>query len=211
MIEEALMQARIPYRVYGGMRFYERAEIKDALAYVRLARFQEDDASFERIVNTPTRGIGNRTIEELRVTARRDNCSLWKASLHIVEHKLMSARALNALEHFIRLIQKMQQAESEATLNEHVDQVIQLSGLIEHFKKEKGEKGLTRIENLEELVTAAGEFEVGDDEELAEMDALSAFLSHAALESGETQAGDNSDCVYVRMLAMGVWTDWRIF
>jgi ATP-dependent DNA helicase UvrD/PcrA len=200
VLEEALMQSRIPYRVYGGMRFYERAEIKDALAYVRLARFQEDDASFERIVNTPTRGIGNRTVEELRATARRDNCSLWTAALQIVEHKLMSARALNALEHFIKLIQKMKQAESEATLNEHVDQVIKLSGLIEHFKKEKGEKGLARIENLEELVTAAGEFEIGDDEELAEMDALSAFLSHAALESGETQAGDSSDCVHLMTL-----------
>jgi len=200
VLEEALMQARIPYRVYGGMRFYERAEIKDALAYVRLARFTEDDASFERIINTPTRGIGNRTVEELRVTARRDNCSLWKAALQIVEHKLMNARALNALQHFIHLIQKMQQAESEATLNEHVEQVIELSGLIEHFKKEKGEKGLSRVENLEELVTASGEFEIGDEEELEEMDALSAFLSHAALESGETQAGDSSDCVHLMTL-----------
>jgi DNA helicase-2/ATP-dependent DNA helicase PcrA len=200
VLEEALMQSRIPYRVYGGMRFYERAEIKDALAYVRLARFHDDDASFERIVNTPTRGIGNRTVDELRATARRDNCSLWKAALYIVEHKLMSARALNALEQFIHLIQRMKQAESEATLDEHVDQVIKLSGLIDHFKKEKGEKGLARIENLEELVTASGEFEIGDDEELAEMDALSAFLSHAALESGETQAGDSSDCVHLMTL-----------
>jgi ATP-dependent DNA helicase UvrD/PcrA len=200
VIEEALMQARIPYRVYGGMRFYERAEIKDALGYVRLARFRDDDASFERIINTPTRGIGNRTVEELRATARRDNCSLWKASQHIIEHKLLSARALNALEHFVKLIQQMTEAESESTLNEHVDQVIKLSGLIEHFKKEKGEKGLARVENLEELVTAAGEFEIGDDEELAEMDALSAFMAHAALESGETQAGDSSDCVHMMTL-----------
>lgn len=200
VLEEALMQARIPYRVYGGMRFYERAEIKDALAYVRLARFHDDDASFERIVNTPTRGIGNRTVDELRTLARKDNCSMWNAALHIVEHKLMSARALNALENFIKLIQKMKQAESEATLDEHVDQVIKLSGLIEHFKKEKGEKGLARIENLEELVTASGEFEIGDEEELEEMDALSAFLSHAALESGETQAGDSSDCVHLMTL-----------
>ncbi|MGB1800226.1 MAG: UvrD-helicase domain-containing protein [Gammaproteobacteria bacterium] len=187
VLEEALMQSRIPYRVYGGMRFYERAEIKDALAYVRLARFHDDDASFERIVNTPTRGIGNRTVDELRTLARKDNCSLWNAALHIIEHKLMSARALNALDNFIKLIQKMKQAESEATLDEHVDQVIKLSGLIEHFKKEKGEKGLARVENLEELVTASGEFVIGDEEELEEMDALSAFLSHAALESGETQ------------------------
>ncbi len=199
VLEEALMQARIPYRVYGGMRFYERAEIKDALAYVRLARLH-DDASFERIINTPTRGIGNRTVEELRAFARRDDCSLWKAALHIVEHKLLGARALNALEQFIKLIQQISRAESESTLNEHVDRVIKLSGLIEHFKKEKGEKGLARIENLEELVTASGEFEIGDEEELAEMDALTAFMAHAALESGETQAGDNSDCVHMMTL-----------
>ncbi len=200
VIEEALMQARIPYRVYGGMRFYERAEIKDALAYVRLARFQDDDASFERIVNTPTRGIGNRTLDELRQTARRDQCSLWKAAEHIIQHKLLSARALNALEHFIALIRQMQQAEANEALDKHVDAVIKSSGLIEHFKKEKGEKALARIENLEELVSAAQEFEIGDDEELAEMDALSAFLAHAALESGEMQASDSSDCVHMMTL-----------
>ncbi len=200
VIEEALLQARIPYRVYGGMRFYERAEIKDALAYVRLARFQNDDASFERIVNTPTRGIGNRTIDELRQVARRDQCSLWQAALHVIEHKLLSARALNALEHFVQLIRRMQQVESESALDTHVDQVIQMSGLIEHFKKEKGEKGQARIENLEELVTASQEYELGDDEELAEMDALSAFLAHAALESGETQASESSDCVHLMTL-----------
>ncbi len=200
VIEEGLLQSRIPYRVYGGMRFYERAEIKDALAYVRLARFQDDDASFERIVNTPTRGIGNRTVDEIRQLARRDQCSLWQAAQHIVEHKLLSARALNALENFVQLIRHMQQVESESALDTHVDQVIKLSGLIEHYKKEKGEKGQARIENLEELVTASQEFELGDDEELQEMDALSAFLAHAALESGEMQASESSDCVHLMTL-----------
>ncbi len=200
VIEEALMRETIPYRVYGGMRFYERAEIKDALAYVRLARFQDDDASFERIVNTPTRGIGNRTIDELRQVARQDQCSMWQAAEHIVQHKLLSARALNALEQFLQLIKRMQQSQAETVLNEHMDQVIKLSGLIEHFQKEKGEKGKARIENLEELVSAAQEFEIGDDEELAEMDALSAFLAHAALESGETQASEASDCVHLMTL-----------
>ncbi|MEM7026773.1 MAG: DNA helicase II [Pseudomonadota bacterium] len=198
VLEEALMQARIPYRVYGGLRFYERAEIKDALAYVRLARFQDDDASFERIVNTPTRGIGNRTLDELRNVARRDQCSLWRAAMHVIEHKLLSARALNALEYFIKLIQSMQQQDTP--IHEHVDIVIQHSGLIDHFKKEKGEKGQARIENMEELVSAAREFEIGDDEELAEMDALSAFLAHAALESGEMQASESSDCVHLMTL-----------
>jgi len=200
VLEEALLRSKIPYRVYGGVRFYERMEIKDALAYVRIATFQDDDVSFERIVNTPTRGIGNKTVEELRTIAKNDNCSLWKAAFHIIEHKLLSARAINSLEEFIRLIKKMSLTASELTLDEQVDGIIKLSGLINHFKKEKGEKGLARIENLEELVKAASEFEVGDDEELKEMNAMQAFLAHAALESGETQAGDKSNCVHLMTL-----------
>ena len=200
VLEEALLRSKIPYRVYGGVRFYERMEIKDALAYVRIATFQDDDVSFERIINTPTRGIGNKTVEELRTIAKNDNCSLWKAAFHIIEHKLLSARAINSLEEFIRLIKKMSLTASELTLDEQVDGIIKLSGLINHFKKEKGEKGLARIENLEELVKAASEFEVGDDEELKEMNAMQAFLAHAALESGETQAGDKSNCVHLMTL-----------
>ena len=200
VLEEALLRSKIPYRVYGGVRFYERMEIKDALAYVRIATFQDDDVSFERIINTPTRGIGNKTVEELRAIAKNDNCSLWKAAFHIIEHKLLSARAINSLEEFIRLIKKMSLTASELTLDERVDGIIKLSGLINHFKKEKGEKGLARIENLEELVKAASEFEVGDDEELKEMNAMQAFLAHAALESGETQADDKSNCVHLMTL-----------
>ncbi len=200
VLEEALLRSKIPYRVYGGVRFYERMEIKNALAYVRIATFQDDDVSFERIINTPTRGIGNKTVEELRTIAKNDNCSLWKAAFHIIEHKLLSARAINSLEEFIRLIKKMSLTASELTLDEQVDGIIKLSGLINHFKKEKGEKGLARIENLEELVKAASEFEVGDDEELKEMNTMQAFLAHAALESGETQAGDKSNCVHLMTL-----------
>ena len=200
VLEEALLRSKIPYRVYGGVRFYERMEIKDALAYVRIATFQDDDVSFERIINTPTRGIGNKTVEELRAIAKNDNCSLWKAAFHIIEHKLLSARAINSLEEFIRLIKKMSLTAPELTLDEQVDGIIKLSGLINHFKKEKGEKGLARIENLEELVKAASEFEVGDDEELKEMNAMQAFLAHAALESGETQADDKSNCVHLMTL-----------
>ena len=200
LFEEGLMQAGIPYRVYGGMRFYERAEIKDALAYVRLARFQDDDASFERIVNTPTRGIGQRTLAELRDQARRDQCSLWRAAAHIIAHKLLGARALHALTQFMALIQKMTEAEAEATLDQQIDGIIRQSGLIAHYQKEKGEKAEARIENLEELVTAAGQFQPDPAEELAELDPLSAFLAHAALESGETQAVDNSACVHMMTL-----------
>ena len=200
VLEEALLSLKIPYRVYGGVRFYERMEIKDALAYIRIATFHDDDISFERIINTPTRGIGNRTIEELRTVAKKGNCSLWAAAFHVIEHKLLSSRAVNALEEFVKLIQKMSLTKSEPNLDKQVDAIIKLSGLIDHFKKEKGEKGLARIENLEELVKASSEFEVDENEELKEMSAMQAFLAHAALESGETQAGDKSNCVHLMTL-----------
>jgi len=199
VIEEGLMRASIPYRVYGGMRFYERAEIKDALAYVRLSRFQNDDVSFERIINTPTRGIGQRTVEELRSIARQENCSLWQAAQNILRDKLLSARALNALEGFMQLITHMN-SNKGLSLDEIVDNVIKASGLIDHYRKEKGERGLARIENMEELVNAAGEFNTDDDEVLQDMEPLQAFLAHAALESGETQAGEHSDCVNLMTL-----------
>ena len=199
VLEEALMRASIPYRVYGGMRFYERAEIKDALAYLRLATFQDDDAAFERIINTPARGIGERTVEELRSLAKKENCSLWEASVRLIRDKMLSARALNSLEGFLQLLYQIKQANEGLPLDQILDNVIKRSGLIEHYKKEKGERGLARIENLEELVTAAGEFETPDDEEEI-LDPLQAFLAHAALEAGETQASAYADCVHLMTL-----------
>lgn len=198
VIEEGLMRASIPYRVYGGMRFYERAEIKDALAYVRLSTFQDDDVSFERIINTPTRGIGQRTVEELRSISRQEKCSLWQAVQNILRDKSLSARALNALVSFVQLITHMG-GNKGLPLDEAVDNVIKVSGLIEYYQKEKGERGLARIENMEELVSAAGEFNT-EDEELEGMEPLQAFLAHAALESGETQADAHSDCVNLMTL-----------
>ncbi len=199
VFEEVLMQANIPYRVYGGMRFYERAEIKDVLAYLRLASFNDDDASFERIVNTPTRGIGQRTLEELRSYARRDNISLWQSAVGVLSDKALSARALGALERFLGLIHLMRDEIGPLSLDEAVDTVVKHSGLVEHFRKEKGEKGLARIENMEELVSAAHEFE-HNKEAHGDLEPLPAFLSHAALEAGETQADAYTDCVHLMTL-----------
>ncbi|MAJ91327.1 MAG: DNA helicase II [Legionellales bacterium] len=199
VLEEALLKEKIPYRVFGSLRFYERMEIKDALAYIRITSFQDDDVSLERIINTPTRGIGNKTISELRSFAKKNNCSLWEAASHIIENKLLSARATNALEEFIKLIQKMSLVSGEK-IDQQVNQIIKLSGLVSHFKKEKGEKGLARIENLEELVKAASEFELDEAEESSGMNSMQAFLAHAALESGETQSGDKSNCVHLMTL-----------
>jgi len=199
VIEEELMQAGIPYRVFGGMRFYERAEIKDALAYLRLAAFHDDDASFERIVNTPPRGIGQRTMEALRACARRDTVSLWQAAGRLLQEKSLPERSLNALERFLKLMVRMSSGIRGLEPGEAMDQVVKYSGLIEHYQKERGEKGQARIENIEELVTAAGEFEV-DREIHGDMEPLAAFLGHAALESGETQADRYADGVSLMTL-----------
>ena len=199
VLEEALMQAGVPYHVFGGMRFYERMEIKDALAYLRLAVSRNDDASFERIVNTPTRGIGQRSLEEIRGRARADNVPLWQATGELVTARLMPARALAALGQFLGLIEQVAQSIRDRTLDETMDIVIKASGLVEHYRKEKGEKGLARIENLEELVSAAGEFTVNEDVH-GDLEPLPAFLSHAALEAGETQADAHADAVNLMTL-----------
>ncbi len=199
ILEESLMHSGIPYKVFGGMRFYERAEIKGALAYLRLSVFNEDDASFERIINTPVRGIGQRTIEELRNLAKRENISLWQAARQLLQDKALPERALNALERFLKLIWEMGNGIKDIHLGEAMDRVVKGSGLIDHYRKEKGEKGLARIENLEELVTAASEFDVSR-EEYSDMEPLAAFLGHAALESGETQADAYTD--YVSLMTL---------
>jgi DNA helicase-2/ATP-dependent DNA helicase PcrA len=199
IIEETLMQSGIPYRVYGGMRFYERAEIKDALAYLRLAAFRDDDASFERIVNTPPRGIGQRTVEHLRQVARDNRVSLWQAALITMRDKSLQARALGALDGFLRIIHALGEAIPSLPLEEAMQAAIDAGGLVEHFRKEAGERGESRIENLEELVSAAREFEVNPDLH-GDVPPLQAFLAHAALESGETQAQGHTDAVQLMTL-----------
>jgi DNA helicase-2/ATP-dependent DNA helicase PcrA len=191
VLEEGLINAGIPYRVYGGLRFFERAEIKDALAYLRLVSNRDDDSSFERVVNKPTRGIGARTVEMMRSYARANSCSLWRAAGAIAGDELAS-RAANAVLAFLNLIERMAVETAELALEDKVDHVIHASGLIDFFKKDKGEKGETRIENLLELVSAAKSFEPDPAEEMSPVDE---FLSHAALEAGEGQADAWEDCV----------------
>ena len=199
VLEEALMRADIPYRVYGGMRFFERAEIKDALAYLRLVANSDDDPSFERVVNTPTRGIGDRTVQAVREAARGQNISMWQAARQIIAKQALPARATNALNAFLKLIEHIAAGCQDVELHEQTELVIESSGLIDHFKKEKGEKGRARIENLEELVNAARQFEF-DEEEHGDMDPLTAFLAHASLEAGEGQAEEWEDCVQLMTL-----------
>jgi DNA helicase-2/ATP-dependent DNA helicase PcrA len=191
VLEEGLVNARIPYRVYGGLRFFERAEIKDALAYLRLTSNRDDDSSFERVVNKPTRGIGARTVEMMRAYARANACSMWRAAGAIASDDL-NGRAANAVNAFMSLVERMARETDGMDLHNKVDHVIHLSTLIEFFEKDKGEKGETRIENLAELVSAAKSFEPDPAEEMSPLDE---FLSHAALEAGEGQADAWEDCV----------------
>src|SRR5579859_7510489 len=153
VFEERLMQEAIPYRVYGGLRFFERQEIKDALAYLRLVENRDDDASFERVINVPTRGIGARSVELLREAARRDSVSLWKALQGLVEGKDLVARVAGAFRGFGKLIHDLDTAARGLPLFEQVNHVIHASGLADHYKAEKGDRGEARVENLEELVS----------------------------------------------------------
>ena len=197
VFEERLMQCGVPYRVYGGLRFFERAEIKDALSYLRLTRNRDDDASFERVVNHPPRGIGGRTVEVIRQQAKADNTSLWQAAISVVNEKLIAARACNAILGFLQLLDEMSAGLDKLTLGEQVEHVMHPSGLVDHFSKDKGEKGQARLENLQELVNAAQEFETDPD---SDMEPLSEFLSHASLEAGEGQADAWEDCVQLMTL-----------
>lgn len=198
LFEEALLQAGIPYRVYGGLRFFERAEIKDTLAYLRQIANRNDDASFERAVNQPPRGVGPRTLEAVRAHARDFDCSLWQASVELLQGNGMTARAANALKKYLDLIEEMAAVCGELELYETAAHVVANSGLTDHFKKSRDGKGQDRVENMEELVNAARQFDYeAEDEEISDLDA---FLAHAALEAGDTQAGEYDDCVQLMTL-----------
>jgi len=194
VFEEYLLAQRIPYRVYGGLRFFERQEIKDALAYLRLIANRDDDASFERVVNLPTRGIGARTLEVLRAHAKAHSVSLWQSARPCADE--LGTRASGCLQAFLQLVDKLDADTRDLPLHEQVDHVIQASGLAGHYQKEKADKGEARLENLEELVSAARGFEPED----GDMPPLMAFLSHAVLESGEGQAEEWEDCVQMMTL-----------
>ncbi|QWD65818.1 UvrD-helicase domain-containing protein [Polynucleobacter sp. MWH-Aus1W21] len=202
IIEHALFSAGIPYRVYGGLRFFERAEIKHALAYLRLLENPNDDTSFSRVVNFPTRGIGARSIEALQDAARAQQCSLYSAA------STLDGKAGAALGGFVRLVDHMREATRHNTLPETVEFVIQNSGLIQHYLSER--EGQDRVENLQELINAATAFiaEEGYGQDAAaamlpgenapgvvEVSPLAAFLSHASLEAGDNQAQAGQDAV----------------
>ncbi|MCP4043168.1 MAG: DNA helicase II, partial [Gammaproteobacteria bacterium] len=197
LLEDALRDQGIPYRVYGGLRFYERAEVKDALAYLRLLDNRNDDAAFERVVNMPPRGIGARTVEMIRVEARGEHHPLWVAANRMIEQHRLSARAAKAVKAFLDLVNSLAEGSGELELREQVENIIHQSGLKEYFAKEQGERGVARVENLGELVNAARQF---THDEVDGLNPLSAFLARAALEAGESRTESGQDGVHLMTL-----------
>ena len=196
VLEAALLQADIPYRIYGGQRFYERLEIKNALSYLRLMLNCHDDVAFERVVNVPPRGIGDRTVECIRDLAREQSTSLWAAATTLVKEKRLAARATNAVSVFLELINEMSGQLDELPLQEQAENAIQHSGLVDMHRREKGERGQARVENLEELVNACRNFEAEDNDQPI----LPQFLDQVALDAGDRQADEDQDAVQLMTL-----------
>ncbi|MGL9759847.1 MAG: DNA helicase II [Symbiopectobacterium sp.] len=198
VLEETLLKQNMPYRIYGGMRFFERQEIKDALAYLRLITNRNDDVAFERVVNTPTRGIGNRTLDVVRQTAHDRQVTLWQSSRALLQEKALAARSASALQCFLNLVEALAYETADLPLHVQTNRAIKDSGLWQMYKQENGEKGQARIENLEELVTATRQFSY--QEEDIDLMPLQAFLSHAALEAVEGQDDAYRDAVQLMTL-----------
>ena len=197
VFEETLLAAGVPYRVYGGQRFFERAEIKDALAYLRLLANRDDDPSFERVVNTPARGVGSRTVEHVRNAARDSGVSMWRAAAGLIAEQTLPKRSAKALWSFLKLIDDLDSSTQNKPLHEQVHSVVEGSGLVPHYAKDPTGNAEARIENLEELVSAARDV-IADEE--SDLPPLVEFLSYAALESGEAQAGAHEDSVQLMTL-----------
>ena len=199
VFEEAFISGRIPYKVYGGLRFFERAEIKDALAYLRLVANRADDASFERVVNLPTRGIGAKSLDTVREQARGAGSSLWTAAGACISSDSVGGRGTAALRGFLQLVEKIARDAATLPLHEKVDHMLAISGLLEHYRNDKQDRGETRVENLLELVSAARSFEP-ENVDGEELPPLESFLAHAVLESGEGQAEAGEDCIQMMTL-----------
>ena len=206
-LEEALLRVGMPYIIYGGHRFYERLEIKNALSYLRLVVNRNDDTAIERVINVPTRGIGGRTLQLIRDIARENNLSLWDSCIRCINEDILSSRATSSVLAFLELIDKLESDCSGLELHQKAEHIIVNSGLVTHHEKEGGEKARTRIENLEELITACRNFDApelisedNDEIDLTSKRFLATFLDQASLDSGDTQADESDDAVQLMTL-----------
>ena len=204
VIEEAMLRASIPYQIYGGQRFFERVEIKNALAYVRLMDDRHADTAFERVVNTPPRGIGDKSVEAVRQHARSHGVSLWQACKDGIAEGVFSGRVQTKVGEFLALIDDMAEAVGSMALHELADHCIDASGLLTYHRSERGERGLARKENLEELVSACRQFSGEmvfpfEDSDTSEVSVLREFLDKVALDSGDRQS-QQGPCVQMMTL-----------
>ncbi|WP_069470724.1 UvrD-helicase domain-containing protein [Candidatus Marithrix sp. Canyon 246] len=207
VFEESLLQKGIPYRIYGGLRFYERLEIKDTLAYLRLVQHPHDNGAFERVLNTPKRGIGLKTLGMIRELANQQTMSLWQAAQHLIATKQLKARAASSLFKFLDLIEQLSRKVTDLSLDKKIERVKIASGLIEHYKKDTKQDAQRRLENLEELTNAARQFEENNQNVT---DILTAFLDHAALEAGERQSGKSNDNVQLMTLHSAKGLEFKV-
>ena len=205
MIEDALRAADLAYRIHGGLRFYERAEIRDAVAYLRLVASRDDAAAFERAVNAPARGFGARSLDLLREHARAHDVSLWTAAERLGKDGAIAGRPGTGLREFLGIVGRLAEREDGRPLDELVALTVEESGLAAHYAKEKGERAEARLENLNELVNAARRFEERlarepDPEDEFAGRPLAAFVRHTVLEAGEGQADEHEDSVQLMTL-----------
>ena len=198
IIEDSILRAELPYRIYGGVRFYERMEIKNALAYAKLSVDIDNDAAFERVINVPSRGIGAKTMDSIRERARKDNSSLSRAAENLAKEK--ENKASHSIINFFEVIKSLAQIKESKELGKFFEELISKTSLKDFHGKEPGEKGRSRIENLEELISASSGFiALGEDEEDERID-LELFLDQASLDAGESQADENEDAIQMMTL-----------
>ena len=199
-IEEALLRANIPYRIYGGLRFYDRLEIKNAISYLRIIFNPHDNPAFERSVANPTRGVGAKTLAKIRSLANKHNISYIQASSKMIDENIISGRGANGLKKFLEIILGLCGKIDDISLSEIVGSILEQSGLIRFHEKEPGEKGKTRKENLEELLSAAKNFEMSFSDDKTNREITEQFLSNVSLDAGDRQADEFDDAVQLMTL-----------
>lgn len=196
ILEESLIRASIPYRIYGGLRFYDRQEIRNAMAYLRLVHYHNDDAAFERVANVPPRGLGEKSMGLIRERARDEGYSLWQACAHLLEQGALKGKAKSSMAQFMDFIEVLSSQAHELSLHDLCETVVKDSGLLDYHASEKGEKGQARKENLEELIGSTHDYQPEDDEQPI----LAQFIAQAALDAGEQQAAEHEDSVQLMTL-----------
>ena len=199
-LEEALLRASIPYRIYGGQRFYERMEIKNAIAYLKIIFNHSDNPAFERSISNPTRGVGEKTLAKIRGTAKQFNISYIKASAKLIDEGSISGRGGAGLTSYLEFISRCKEFIEENPLSDLMEEIIKTSGLIAYHAKEPGEKGKTRVENLEELVSATTNFEQSIKEDKPNKEIAEQYLDMISLDSGDRQASEHDDAAQLMTL-----------